>query len=491
MIKDLETESPAHNTLSADICIAGAGPAGIVLALELARARPDWHIVLCEAGGPDNATEAERDIYNVSLGEKSYPVLDFSRRRRLGGTSIHWGGWSKPLDTTDYEDNPKWDVPAWPITPSEIEQHLDRALYWTEIDNGEFNLASIRQAHTGHLLPLRKDSAIGEQLFRFSPPTRFGTRYTDELRSQENLTCLLHANLHELEKSGDRIVSASVKPLNGDSTSINADQFVLAMGGMESTRHLLNLRDKDSDDGIGIYSKHLGRYFSDHYGARPGMILAPEGLKYHRFTQNNETLMPVLTFSEQQIRQNREHNSCMILTAESADDSVLNQYGGQPALGFHSGNYWHYRVQMIVEPRPNPSSRLILTNERCALGMRRMHLDWKPHRDDFNSAYRLYRSLGEELNLTGLGRSQITRQNTEANQAAASGACHHLGTTRMAANEHDGVVDTNLKVFGSDNLFVASSSVFPRYGYSNPTLTIAALSVRLAKHLSQAEGAGQ
>ena len=151
---------------------------------------------------------------------------------------------------------------------------------------------------------------------------------------------------------------------------------------------------------------------------------------------------------------------------------------------------WHYRVQMVVEPRPNPVSTLSLTEERCALGMRRMKLDWRPHVDDYNSAYALYQTLGEELNLTGLGRSQISRENTAAVRATAIGGCHHLGSTRMAANEADGVVDPNLRVFDTHNLYVASSSVFPRYGYSNPTLVTVALSVRLAQHLAQKQGAG-
>lgn len=488
MIIDLEQKTPEHNALGADVCIAGAGPAGIVLALELAQARPDWHIVLCEAGGPDNASDAELDIYKVALGEKSYSVLDFSRRRRLGGTSIHWGGWSKPLDATDYEDNPAWDVPAWPVSQAEVEKYMARALHWTEINNPQFDLLQIRSDYKAHLLPLRDDGPIGEQMFRFSPPTRFGARYYDQIKKQENLTCLLHANLTRLQRSGERISQAEVRPLNGDPSVITATQFVLAMGGMESTRHLLNLRDEAAADGEGIYSSHLGRYFADHYGARPGQVLAPEGLKYHRFSQNDDVLMPVLTFSAEQIRQNRQHNTCIMLHAQSGDDSVLNEYGGQKGFGFLSGSYWHYRAQIIVEPRPNPQSQLRLTNERCALGLRRMQLDWHPHPDDFDSAYQLYRTLGDELNLSGLGRCQTSQKNTADYLAQVTGACHHLGTTRMAAQAEDGVVDPNLKVFGSDNLYVASSSVFPRYGYSNPTLTIVALSVRLAQHLAGRQG---
>ncbi len=59
-----------------------------------------------------------------------------------------------------------------------------------------------------------------------------------------------------------------------------------------------------------------------------------------------------------------------------------------------------------------------------------------------------------------------------------------MGTLRMAARSEDGVVDSDLRVYGTRNLYVASSAVLPRYGYSNPTLTTVALSVRLARHLA-------
>lgn len=487
VIIDLQLQQPETRDITADVCIVGAGPAGITLALELARTRPDWHIVLTEAGGPDNATDQEKDIYKAELGEKNYSVLEFSRRRKLGGTTAHWGGWSKPLDDTDYEDNLSWDVPAWPFGPAELAPYMASALEWLEIEGSEFDFSRLRDQYLDYLLPTGPDTRLGKQLFRFSPPTRFGERYIYDLAAQDNLTCLLHANLFDLERQGDVIRAARVRPLEGDTVIVHATQFVLAMGGMESTRYLLNLRDERPTDGVGIYSDHLGRYFADHYGARPGSVLAPEELKYHRFsgTDGKGPLMPVLTFSPAEIRTNQQHNACMMLSAESAEKSVLQNYGGSSAVGFKPGNYWQYRVQMIVEPRPNPASRITLTDERCALGLRRMKLDWQPHESDYQSAYELYRAFGDELDRTGLGRQQLSRENTAEVRSQVNGACHHLGATRMAANESDGVVDTNLKVYGSDNLYVASSSVFPRYGHSNPTLTIVALSVRLAQHLAK------
>jgi choline dehydrogenase-like flavoprotein len=145
---------------------------------------------------------------------------------------------------------------------------------------------------------------------------------------------------------------------------------------------------------------------------------------------------------------------------------------------------------MNVEPRPNPASTLTLTDERCELGLRRMQLDWQLHPADFDSAYALFGALAEELGSAGLGRSRLTNPDSAEVRKNVAGACHHLGTTRMAAHSEDGVVDPDLKVYGTANLYVASSSVFPRYGYANPTLTIIALAVRLARHLAGTADAG-
>lgn len=62
---------------------------------------------------------------------------------------------------------------------------------------------------------------------------------------------------------------------------------------------------------------------------------------------------------------------------------------------------------------------------------------------------------------------------------------HHIGSTRMSKRPSDGVVDPNLLVHGTKNLYVASSSVFVTGGVANPTLTITALALRLADHLEE------
>ncbi len=349
----------------------------------------------------------------------------------------------------------------------------------------DFSLDSVRQREQLNLLPITADAGLTEHLFRFSPPTRFGQRYREAIRTRDNLTCLLHANLHDIEMQGDRVVAMRVMPLGGRSTRLLADQFVLAMGGIESTRHLLHLRGDRSGDGEGFRSPHLGRYFADHFGINPGILLAPAELTYLRIGLADGPVMPVLAFAPDRIRGSGENNSAIYLWAEPRDDSLLAGYAGQATLGFAEGEYWHYRVKIIVEPRPHADSTLSLLPATDALGMRRLKLDWRIDPADFASAFRLLDALGAMVAGSGLGRLRMERHNTPSLRAEVTGGCHHMGTARMARRSEDGVVDPDLRVFGTRNLYVASSAVLPRYGYSNPTLTTVALSARLAGHLAR------
>jgi choline dehydrogenase-like flavoprotein len=145
-----------------------------------------------------------------------------------------------------------------------------------------------------------------------------------------------------------------------------------------------------------------------------------------------------------------------------------------------------------AEQAPNPDSRIVLTDDRDALGMPRIALDWRLSAIDKDSIRILMKAFDEELRDHGLGSSEPADWLDESGPGWETdplvsnhpiGGYHHMGTARMAANPRDGVVDANCRVHGVANLYIASSAVFPTAGWANPTLTILALSLRLADHL--------
>ena len=143
-----------------------------------------------------------------------------------------------------------------------------------------------------------------------------------------------------------------------------------------------------------------------------------------------------------------------------------------------------YELEFHAEQAPNPDSRLTLSGERDALGMPRLKVDWRITDLDIDSLQKSYDLLAAELERTGTGRLDFDREKLgeRARRHGIVGG-HHIGTTKMSADPKQGVVDADLRVHGVGNLYVASSSVFPTSGQANPTLTILALTLRLARHL--------
>lgn len=145
-----------------------------------------------------------------------------------------------------------------------------------------------------------------------------------------------------------------------------------------------------------------------------------------------------------------------------------------------------------AEQSPNPLSRVVLTNQRDDLGVPRIALDWRTTRLDVESVTGLVSALDEELRRLGLGRVQPADWLADPDggwrtdpliSAHPIGGYHHMGTTRMADDPHQGVVDATGRVHGVENLYVLGSSVFPTSGWANPTLTIAALTLRTVDRL--------
>jgi choline dehydrogenase-like flavoprotein len=137
------------------------------------------------------------------------------------------------------------------------------------------------------------------------------------------------------------------------------------------------------------------------------------------------------------------------------------------------------------EQAPNPDSRVSLSQRRDALGLPEIKLDWRLGEQDRRSLVTHMHSLAQEFGALGMGRMVIAVKDDGIWPAEVSGGNHHMGTTRMSDDPKRGVVDRNSRVHGMDNLYVAGSSVFPTCGSANPTLTIVALTLRLAGELRE------
>jgi len=479
-----QLDHSANSRIKADICIAGAGPAGIVLALTLAEL--GLSSVLLEAGALDPPGPQGLDPYQGEVTGLHYP-LSGSRLRYFGGTSNHWGGWCKPLDAADFTRRSTAPLPSWPISLQELDSHYRKSLEWCEIANGDFQASSSVADPDGQLL-FSADPEFSTGIFRFSPPTRFGKRYLEAIENNELVHCFNNANLVSLEFTGDSIKAAHAANLSGDSLEIRADQFILAMGGIENARFLLHLA-ATSNAGFGTGSNLLGCCFMDHFGFHPGYLAAHSGLKYYRHEHDGSELLPVITATRDLQQEFDLPSLCMAATPDAPSPQLPPAYFANPGiLGSSPADAVRYRLQIICEPTAHAASRISLTDNKDAFGIGRVNLDWQILEQDYLKVEQFMRQFELAVGRRGLGRVQRTRRFEGDIRRKLSVGMHHMGTTRMSDHPDFGVVDTNCRVWGSSNLYIASSSVFPRVGYSNPTLTILALADRLARHIHGAPG---
>lgn len=480
MIRDIhEFIEPGHEA-EFDLVIAGAGPAGISVALQFIGS--GYRVALLEAGGLSSAGADDLRFYDGENADLDYPIAA-SRQRFFGGTSNHWGGWCRPLEEVDMRPREWLETTAWPIERSALDTWYAKAHDVLEMDLLTYEVNG--QVESSRLLPADSSSGFVNRLFRFSPPTRFGSVYRQVLEQSEEIHVLLHAPLVELEHENGQISACRVRNARGEQFLLRTAVVVLAMGGLEVPRLLLHTASAASQ-ALGDESGWLGRGFMEHHGYTPGFLLTKPRLQYELHQGPEARQLPVLAPRPELLQSERLMNFCMTLTpvepGSSWSPTVMRFPGLAPALVEEP---WRYRLTMINEPSPNRESRVSLSDQVDPLGMRRIRLHWRIAERDLAGIARIIRRLAEWVGRAGLGRIQFSRPVSPETTRNFGTGMHHMGTTRMSADPADGVVDANCRVHGTDNLFVASSSVFPTAGYANPTLTIVALALRLAAHLRE------
>ena len=500
---------PDQSRIDADLAIIGGGVAGITLARTL-RGR-GIRICVIESGGLafDADTQALYDGENTGI---VYPLVG-NRLRYLGGSSNHWGGYCRPLDAIDFEARDWVPHSGWPFTIETLAPYYGPASEIVEISPMRFDDKAYWEAGTGQSLPDLPSGRMALRFVHFSPPTRFGQRYGDELGDDDNVDVLLNANVTRIGATaeGQHVEVLDIATLNGRHHQVRARHFVLATGGLENARMLL-LSNDVVPAGLGNQHDLVGRYFMEHphlsdfgeivvgdiervpliyrrrlrveqrdggatFIASDGYLreqrllnaafMAGEAGKYRR-DKPPEWLHPHAQEHQDMLRAAYKFIGVPRVTPDSPLPDKIGEWLG---LG------------CACEQAPNPDSRVTLADETDALGLRRIRLNWQLTRQDRRSVVAHVRALAMEIGALGMGRMRMNIDDPDSWPELVAGGAHHMGTTRMHDDPRRGVVDRNGKVHGIDNLHIAGSSVFPTSGAANPTLTIVAMTLRLADHL--------
>jgi choline dehydrogenase-like flavoprotein len=486
--------------IESDVCIIGAGAAGITIAREYIGTSAN--VVLLESGGLefDKKTQSLYDGKNIGIPSFG---LNVNRLRYFGGTTNHWAGHCRPLDPIDFEQRSWVAHSGWPISRADLAPSYRRAQPVVGLGPYEYD-------DLGFWLRGRDTSALDFDenrlktvVYNQSPPTRFGKEYRQELKDARNITVYLNANVLEIEcnETATQVAGLKVACIDGPNFSVSAKIYILATGGMENARILL-LSNQVATAGLGNDNGLVGRFFMDHLLLRPGADISfsdPRiNLPLYETIQNvaGGRMFAVIASPEKLLRKEKLNNFRIHLIkskpkASDADGRIFSDIDGVPGAEDHSldelpsrkNNRDFIALHLVLEPIPNPDSRIVLSDSTDYFGQRKINVDWQVHNRDLDNAYRAMELAAMEFGRLGLGRAygEIFKDHSlwPGNMEAGK---HHCGTTRMTDNPKTGVVDKNCKLNNVSNLYIAGSSLFPTIGYANPTLTIVALALRLADH---------
>jgi choline dehydrogenase-like flavoprotein len=539
-----------NETLQTDICIIGAGTAGITLAH--AFINDGYDLLLLESGGlkPDKQSQM------LSLGENvghPYFPLDTARPRGLGGSTNRWflaigenefGARMRPLDSIDFEKREEIPYSGWPFNKKELDPYYKRAEDFCRITPSGFHLEDWFDPEKTPPFGLNPE-LIETVIFKFASREPFIKEYAGDLRKSEKIKIVFYTTALgiETDESVKNIISVQAACFGGNKFRVAAKLYVLACGGIENARLLL-LSNKQQKEGIGNQHDLVGRFFMEHLHFHSGLFIPDDPFLFQRAALYNTVhkvkgvpILGKLTLAEHMLRKEKLANyvthikplivpysrvlryfypakeskgveSFLMLRnsllhgkipakagklvmdiVTNANDIFLTVFRNlkRKVLGHLFRKKINvYTLHHMSEQVPNPESRVTLA-QQDVFGQNRVRRNWQFSPIDISSAVRSQEILAGELKKAGIGQLFVKMKN-ELNPHPLYGGWHHMGTTRMNDDPKQGVVDSNCRVHGLSNLYVAGPSVFPTGGYANPSLTIVALTLRLSDHIKKQLG---
>jgi choline dehydrogenase-like flavoprotein len=548
MIEDAN-HIPRNTILDVDICIIGAGPAGISLALALQDS--GLNIALLESGS-DRLDKATQALYEgVVADERMHPPTNSYRVRQFGGSTTIWGGRCMPMDEIDFEPRDYIAHSGWPISLADLMPYYPQANQLCEA--GEFAYTAESAFPADHpMRPMiegfKSDSYSSNTLERFSCPTNFGHRYRRRL-ARSPVRVLLNANAGIIPHDDNNQLAGPipVNTLAGNHFTVKARAYVIATGGLETARLLL-ASPGASGRGLGNAHDVVGRYYMSHIAGTIGVAdLSTAHAVWHGYDISDDgtycrrrlALRPeaqralgagnFVARLHHPLIPDAGHGNGILSALYLARPIVPYEYAkrlygedanAQSSTLAHMANVikdipgtagflWNwlqrrtlaerkfpsiivrpknlrFSVDFHAEQEPNAASRVMLDDRVDALNMRQIKVDWRYTAQDIATVQTALAALSDAFKQSNVGSFTYDPEQVET-EMTRYGAYggHHLGTARMGTDPASSVVNADCRLHETANVYVMGAAVFPTSSQANPTLTIVALALRLAAHLRE------
>ena len=498
MFVDL-SEIADESKLDFDLCIIGAGAAGITLAREHAGSAAK--ICLLEAGGFEYDSDVQ-EFYEGDVSGIEYLPLDVVRLRYFGGTTNHWAGQSVPLDPLDFDRRDWVEASGWPISYAEFAKYLPRAQGACKLGIPDFAWNTWKEKDGVPTFPLAGGDFEPVVLRHPEPVTRFGEVYREDVEKALNVTCFLHANVLRVDTntSGTHATSVELAGFGNRRVTINAKFFIVATGGIENARLLL-LSGPSGGPGLGNKKDQVGRHFMEHpnfdtsevvlddvtasrYLAEPKIDVNDQPFRLDfRLSAERQAELEILNHSAFLVSARPVPAKDFMSRAMAYTSRSWNTF--ERTLGFAS-EIKTFKMRVRLETPPRYESRVKLSRERDSLGLPRADVSMILGEQERRTVTAVHDAFAHEIGRLGLGRMRVNQDAIKQLSPEDLGwQIHHCGGTRMSSSSETGVVDENCRIHGVDNVYVAGSSVFPTSGHANPTMNLLALTLRLSDHMKE------
>ena len=519
MICDYDSPQVPEN-LEADLCVIGSGAAGITIAREFLQSGLRVAVL---AGGSREQTRQDQTLYDSQIVGLPHPGTHEGRARTFGGTTTLWGGQALPLDRIDFETRSWVAHSGWPFTRAELDPFYGRAQQVMHLPALDFEADVWKQFHVEP--PAYDADCLSATFSQWSPNPNFALAHRQALETSSAVTVYLNAHAANIQTnaSAASVEHVEVRTLAGKKGRLRARSYILCGGGIETARILLASNSVESH-GLGNSHDVVGRYFQDHPAVRFAEVHPHRRGRfqelYDHFYLDGVKLLPKIALAAAAQRREEVLNAVAIIQFDMASDSgitaskeILRALKSRRLP--RGSQIWstvrdadevvrlalRYRFQKRsfspkrgpiyleahCEQEPNPDSRISLCDEVDALGVRRARVDWRVTDLHKKTVGVLQEMIGTEFERLQIGRVESLNVFSPGAdwRSQIYDVNHHMGTARMHDDPRCGVVDGQCRVHGVDNLYIGSSAVFPTGGYSNPTLTMMALCLRLSDRLKK------
>ena len=514
----------------AEVCIIGAGAAGGIIALELAQR--GIQVVVLESGprhdlsrrfeyaerflkgeNPWQSPIAELDRHTTA-GSVPYR-LEWNRARGVGGSTLHWEGYTLRFHANDFHLRSLYGIAKdWPISYEELEPYYGKAEKalgvaggapddpWASPRSSPYPLPPFAHSYSDGLFGKACDS-LGIAFNRL-PQARNSVPYGDRSQCRACGTChvcptgakastdLTHVPQAEATGNARVITNATVLRLEADKVRglgsvvyaghdkreqrLNAEIFVVAAGAVETARLLLLSASRDFPKGLANRSGMVGKHFMSHpiidvtgrvkdkvYPYRIGFSTAMS----HQFAVERSRATDGAFFLE--FLNSAGPTPARIAAASGKSGEALRKHVEQE-FGHTLG------IRVYCEQLPDARNSISLNSQvRDYFGSPVPHITYNVGAYERKALEEGRRIAAKILGALGAG---------EIHADKIRYAAHQIGTHPMGKEPDSSVVDANLQAHDFPNLYLIGSGCFPTTTCSHPTLTIAALAIKLAEHIA-------